>query len=128
MRAVLVALLGFTGPAWADGQVLSCSASRSCDAAGLCMDDGRDVRFDLTPLEVGGDGTGLYRIAYGPLDVEAVLDGTSTLSWSEGGTNLNTLVPTGPETMVWVARDPEEAPITARTTFLTCKRPVRWNR
>ena len=104
-------------------QVLSCTATTTCDAQGSCTAASDEVTFTLTPVQVDADGAGQFTIAYGDVTAEmGSLSLTGPFVWAEGETDTQNLMVSGPASLIWVRQD-RSAP-DATTLFLTCKDPA----
>lgn len=104
-------------------QVLSCTATTSCDARGSCTPATDAVTFTLTPVQVDADGAGQFTIAYGDVTAQmGSLSRTGPFVWAEGETDTQSLLVSGPDSLVWVRQD--RGTPDATTLFLTCKDPA----
>ncbi len=117
--AGLLALM--TVPATAEGamQTFDCTATQTCDAAGLCQPDTTATRFTLTPEATGTDGDGQYTLSRdGVVAQMTTLSGIGPFVWSEGRHDRQTLLVTGEATLLLHALD--LATGASSLTFLTC--------
>ncbi|MBU2358461.1 MAG: hypothetical protein KKB02_05945 [Alphaproteobacteria bacterium] len=122
----MFALTAMATTAFAEGavQVLDCTQTTTCDAAGACGPDDAAIVFTLTPVDVGPGGAGEYTIAHGGAAYPMTNTGTiGPFVWAEGADDVQTLMPTGPNTLLWVRQNSATA-LTATTHFLTCKDPA----
>lgn len=110
-------------PAASEGarQVYDCAATTFCDGDGACAPSDRAVRFELQPQETGPLGEGGYAIAYdGVTAVAQNRTGLGPIDWSEGASDLQTLLFAGETALVW-HRLSFAAPARSETFFLTCE-------
>ncbi|MCX7300039.1 MAG: hypothetical protein NTX73_06610 [Rhodobacterales bacterium] len=123
MRAVLASLALLPTTALAEGarQAFACTATLSCDGAGLCGPSVRAVEFRLSPVELDPDGRGTVDLAH---------DGQSAVAWQESfmgpwvwsqdDDDLETLMLSGPDKMLWHQLTAADGG-TAAVLFLTCE-------
>lgn len=117
----LFVLLPGLAPAEGASQVLNCQAVSSCDAAGICAYDGSDVRFEISPVDVGDNGEGQYEIAYGGRQFDMHnITGFGPMVWAQTENDVQTLLPSGKNQLVWHRLRLDE-PLSATTVYLTCQ-------
>lgn len=123
----LLPLLGLVAPlpARAEGAVqsLACLSNTVCTASGACVPDGSDFTFTITPVALEDNGVAVSMISYGDQSFEVRQNGPlAPFEWSEGDTDRQTLLPSGPTDLVWHQFTFGEG-VSARILFLTCEAP-----
>ena len=104
-------------------QSLTCTTNSVCTSSGVCVDDGTEMTFILTPVTLEEDGVAISMISYGDQTFEVRQNGPlAPFEWSEGDTDRQTLLPSGPSDLVWHQFTFGDS-VSARILFLTCEAP-----
>jgi hypothetical protein len=124
MQILLILLSILPAAALAEGAVqrFSCSISTKCDVSGACEQADEAVEFVLTPVDVGLHGEGRYLLHYASVDVEMQwLTQYGPWVWSENGDDFQTIVISGPSTLVWIKDVHSQSGLYSETKFLNCE-------
>lgn len=127
LAAILVLLTAGSSLAEGASQQLDCALVTTCEGNGACNPDEGIVVFALTPTSLDADGTQHLRLSYGEATAAGARSGPmGAIQWHGGDQDRQTLLPAGPDALVWhrLTAGKTVSATSATTLFLSCEAPT----